>query len=513
MQAQSLRMSALGMGLAVRVTGIAALAAAFVPARAHAGGFEFPDLGTLPIGRGGAFVARADSLDAWHYNPAGLAKSSGPTLLVGANAVHLDSRFTRRGSGDLVRPPGNEMVDVPDPAIDPNTDAPWETVRNSKRFGPAPLLVFSWGDVGIKGLALSVGMSSASGFGGHDWNSRGGQRYVIGHGSFTFLSYGGGVAWRPNRYIAIGANFLSGFFSGDFTVKTRQGRIGDQMNEEYESDNHVRVRVTDGFVPSGNFGILSHPIDALEIGASVRMPFHTHAKGSLSYTPGADNGDAKLASRSRVNLSQTFPTVVRAGIRAIHPAFDVELDFVYENWRAVQKIDVAFSNPDRDVDPAQFDNPSLLYLDAFGNGTVFSPLVATDVPLQFRDTYSIRLGSDVEVWPGHITARTGGFWQSSAYPKDHRTMSVRFPFTQQVGLGAGLTWHALGQLDVTAGYMHIFQPDVVVSNGIVQANAYRDPGDSDKLGNIVNNGRYRASIDLFGLALQARLQARRRTRT
>jgi len=92
-------------------------------------------------------------------------------------------------------------------------------------------------------------------------------------------------------------------------------------------------------------------------------------------------------------------------------------------------------------------------------------------------------------------------------------MSVRFPFTQQVGLGAGLTWHALGQLDVTAGYMHIFQPDVVVSNGIVQANAYRDPGDSDKLGNIVNNGRYRASIDLFGLALQARLQARRRTRT
>lgn len=108
--------------------------------------------------------------------------------------------------------------------------------RNGKRFGPAPLLVFSWGDVGIKGLAISVGMSSASGFGGHDWNGRGGQRYVIDHGSFTFLSYGGGVSWRPNRYIAIGANFLSGFFSGDFTVKTRQGRFSDQMNEEYESE-------------------------------------------------------------------------------------------------------------------------------------------------------------------------------------------------------------------------------------------------------------------------------------
>jgi long-chain fatty acid transport protein len=501
------------MGIAARARWIAALVVALSPAHAYAGGFEFPDLGTLPIGRGGAFVARADSLDAWHYNPAGLAKSSGPTLLVGSNAVHLNSHFTRGGSGDSVLPPGNATVEVADPAVDPNTDAPWTTAKNAKRFGPAPLLVFTWGDVGTKGLAFSAGMSSASGFGGHDWDSRGAQRYTIGHGSFLFLSYGAGVSWRPNRYIAIGANFLSGFFAGDFTIKTRQGAVGDEMNEEFESDNHVRVRVRDAFVPSGNFGILSHPIDALEIGLSVRMPFLTHAKGSLTYTPGPDSGDARLASRSRVDLSQTFPTVVRAGIRGIHPAFDVELDFVYENWRAVEKIDVAFSNPDRDVDTAQFDDPSLLYLDTFGNGTVLSPLVATDVPLNFRDTYSVRLGSDVEVWPGHITARTGGFWQSSAYPKDHSTMSVRFPFTRQVGIGAGLTWHAIPQLDVTAGYMHIFQPDVVVRDGIVQANAYRDPGDSDKLGNIVNNGRYRASIDLFGLALQARFLAGRKART
>lgn len=496
------------MGVAVRVTWFAALLAALAPATVHAGGFEFPDLGTLPIGRGGAFVARADSLDAWHYNPAGLGKNSGPALMISANAVHLDSRFTRRGSGDMVRPPGNEMIDVADPAADPNTGELWSTARNGKRFGPAPMVVFSWGDVGTKGLSFSLGMSSASGFGGHDWSKQGSQRYVIGSGSFLFLSYGGGIAWRPNRYFAIGANFLSGFFAGDFTVMTRQGAVGDKQNEEFESDNNVRIRVRDSFVPSGNFGVLSQPLDALELGLSVRLPFRTHASGTLAYRPGPDNGDARLASRSQVDIIQSFPTVLRAGIRAIHPAFDVELDFVFENWRSVQKIDVAFSNPDRDVHPAdEYDDPSLLYLDAFGDGMVFSPLVATDVPLLFRDTYSVRLGSDVEIWPEHITARAGGFWQSSAYPRDHRTMSVRFPFTQQVGLGAGLTWHAVPQLDITAGYMHIFQPEVIVRNGIVQANAFREPGDSDKLGNIVNNGRYRASIDLFGLALQARFRA------
>jgi long-subunit fatty acid transport protein len=490
------------------------------PAVAHAGGFEFPDLGTIPIGRGAAFVARADSLDAWHYNPAGLAKQSGPTLLVSSNVVHLDSRFTRSGSGDRVLPPGNERVEVADPAIDPNTSAPWPTVRNGERFGPAPLFVFTWGEVakrfGVRGLALSVGMSTASGFGAHQWPEDGGQRYVIGGGKFQFLSYGGGVAWRPNRYIAVGGNFLVGYFDADFTVATRQGAVGDALNEEYTSDNRAHVRVRDAFVPSASFGLLSHPIDALELGLAVRLPFQTRAVGSLGYTPGPDNGDARLASRARVDLRQSFPTVVRAGIRAIHPVFDVEVDVVWENWRSVQEIGVAFSNPDRDVDPSAllpaspYDDPNLLYLDALGDGTVYSPLVGSDVPLLFRDTFSVRLGSDVEVWPRHLTLRAGALWQSSAYPEDHRTLSVRFPFTRQLGVGGGVTWHAIRWLDVTAGYLHLFQPEVTVTRGIVQANAFREPGDSDRLGNIVNNGRYRARIDLFGLALQARFPARRR---
>ena len=39
-------------------------------ATARAGGLEIPDLGTVAIGRGAAFVARADNLSAFHYNPA-----------------------------------------------------------------------------------------------------------------------------------------------------------------------------------------------------------------------------------------------------------------------------------------------------------------------------------------------------------------------------------------------------------------------------------------------------------
>jgi long-subunit fatty acid transport protein len=485
-------------------------------AEARAGGFEFPDLGTLPIGRGTAFVARADSLDAWHYNPAGLAKGSGPQVMISGNVVHMDSTFRRHGSGDMVVPPDNDGRAVDDPLVDPNTGAPWPTVRNGKRFGPAPMIVVSWGDVGIKGLAISAGVSPPSGFGGQSWPAHGAQRYVIHKGDFLFLSGGVGLAYRPNRYFAIGANLLLGFFSADFDVATRQGAVGDKHNEEWSSDNIAHVQVRDRLVPSGQIGVMSQPLEWLELGLSVRLPMHTKARGSLRYAPGPDNGDAKLASKSRVDLDQTFPTVIRAGVRWVHRVFDVEADFVWENYRSQTKIDVAFSNPNADFAPGSgpvYGDPHLLYLDSFGNGSAYSPLVATDVPLAFRDTYSVRLGSDVEIWPEHLTVRAGGYWASSAYPSDYRTYSLRFPYAEMIGVGGGLTWHALPQLDVTAGYMHVFSPEVRVSHGIVQANAYRDPSTIVKVGNIVNNGTYRARIDLFGLALQARFWAARKRKT
>jgi long-subunit fatty acid transport protein len=505
----------------LRWTGAARRAAALAvglwlaPALAHAGGFEVPDLGTVPIGRGAAFVARADTLDAYHYNPAGLSKLPGPNLLVVGNVVHLRNEFTRRGSGMDVLPPDNDGTLVNDPAVDPNTGEPWPTVRNGQRFGPAPMFVFSWGDVGTKGLALYLGVAPPSGFGGHSWSREGAQRYTIRKGDFFFLGTGVGLAYRVNRWFSFGATFLVGMFTAHFDVATRQGATGLNMNEDLAGDNDVEIEVRDLFVPSGQLGVLSQPLDWLELGASVRLPMRTRAQGSLKYTPNPDGNtpNSVLASASHVRLAQEFPTVVRAGARFVHRRFDIELDFVWENWRSLRQIDVEFSNPDCDfAPPTQFDDPCLLYLDTFGNGSAYTPIIATDVPLDFRDTYSVRLGTDVEVWPGHITLRTGGFWQSSAYPKNRSTYSIRFPFDQQIGFGGGITWHAIPQLDVSAGYLHIFQRDVVVERGIVQQNAARFPDDPTKFGNIINNGRYSSSLDIFGLALQARFWAGRKAR-
>ena len=482
---------------------------------AWAGGFEVPDLGTIPIGRGAAFTAKADSLAAYHYNPAGLAKLPGPNLLVGGNVVNLNSEFRREGSGNMVVPPGNDGVAVPDPAVDPNTGEPYALARNSKRFGPAPMLVFSWGDVGVKGLALQFGVLPASGFGGHDWNAQGAQRYTVRQGSFLFLSVGGGISYRLNRYFSIGANFLNGIFTGELSTATRRGSAGGAMNEAHDEDNQVTVKAKDLFVPSANFGVLSNPTDWLELGLSVRLPYTTKAKGTPTYRGGAATPDAKFASAAQVELRQQFPTVIRSGARLIHRIFDFEVDFVWENYKAVEDLQLKFSNPDADFSPAdvqtvaEYDNPNFLYLDALGNGSAYLPVVGTPVPLNFRDTYSVRLGSDIEVWPRHLTFRTGGWWQSSAYPKDNSTFSVRFPFGQQFAVSAGLTWHIIDVVHISAGYSHVLQAPVRVTNGIVQANAFRAPDDPVRRGNIVNNGLYRANLNIFGLAVETHFGALR----
>lgn len=486
-------------------------------ADAHAGGFEVPDLGTVPIGRGGAFVAKADTLAAFHYNPAGLSKLPGPNLLVSGNAIHLRSSFRRRGSGQDVQLPWNEDgATVLDPAGDVNTGRPFPEVTNGRRFGPSPMFVASIGDAGVPGLAFAVGVTPPVGFGSHDWPDDGPQRYTIKSGSFLFFSYGAGVSYRVNRYFSFGANFMAGFFRADFRVATRSGSTGAMSNENIEDDSVVRLTASDRFIPSGNFGVLSNPIDALELGLSVRLPFRTRATGTFDYSAGEATPDAVPATKPFVELDQTFPTVVRAGARWIHEVFDLELDFVFENYGSVDRIDVRFSNPAGDLNPAEilpaspYDDPNLLYLDSFGDGNVFTPIVATPVRLDFRDTYSVRLGSDIAVLPGRLTLRGGGFFTSSAYPNDHATYSIRFPFTDQIGLGAGATWHALPQLDVSLGYLHIFQPPVVVERGVAQANAFREPYETEINGNIVNNGVYRSSLDIFGISLQAHFVRRRR---
>ncbi len=85
------------MSRAVALLGAATVALALLPGAARANGFSHADNGTVPLGRGGAFAARASDGSAVAHNLAGLAGQRGTRLTLLSSFSDLHRCFTRAG--------------------------------------------------------------------------------------------------------------------------------------------------------------------------------------------------------------------------------------------------------------------------------------------------------------------------------------------------------------------------------------------------------------------------------
>ncbi len=496
--------------------GIAAMSA-----RAHAGGIFYPDVGTVALGRGGAFVARADDLSAFYYNPAGLSKSKGFNVMLGGNLNDLNVDFQRKGAAEEGMVPNGEWFLLDDRyVLDATADPPaFLPVGNPQRdysggienptdfqsvSQETPLIVnavtviANWGDAfGVEGLSLAVGAFAPSGYTKHKYKTDGPQRYAIRELNSLIIYPGLGVSYAFNRFIQVGAVFVSGMAFIDKKQASRLAPVSmdTHYNENTGGDASLALDFKDLFMPSGVVGVLSNPLDWLEIGASVRLPVIMEASGNVEYTaPEDDYPDAvAVDGHHSVVVSQHFPWVVSAGVRYIHRLFDIEVDFIWENWGTYDGMDVDL---DLQID---LDNDEI---------TPPKEIPDTHIPKNYRDTYAVRVGSDIEVWPEHITVRVGGLYQTSAYPKNNDTFSLDFPFGEQFGAGLGLTWRVLAYLDVNVGYLHLFQRRVEVTDGILQQSAgsladiYNDGSLVLSTGNTVNNGTYDVNVNIYSLSLE-----------
>ncbi len=483
-----------------------------------AGGLLYPDVGSVALGRGSAFVARADDLSAFYYNPAGLSKSKGFNVLLGANLSDLNVDFQRRGAAEQGVGTNGEWFPLDDRYYFPGTDAylgignpqqdysngvenprPFESVsQQTPLIINAVTVVGNWGDAfGVEGLALALGLYAPSGYTKHRYPDDGPQRYAIRELDSLIIYPGLGISYAINRYFQVGAVFLSGMA---FLGKAQASRLSPysedtHFNEDTGGDASLRLDFNDPFMPTGIVGVLSHPLDWLELGISVKLPVFMEAEGNVDYVaPEDDYPDAvAVAGHHNVIVKQHFPWMVTTGARYIHEYFDVEVDFVWENWGSYDGMDV-----DLDLIIDLDDDPE----------TPDKDIPDTHIPKNYRDTYSVRLGSDIEVWPQNITFRLGGLYQSSAYPKNNDTFSLDFPYGEQFGASCGLTWHAFEFIDLSIAYLHIFQPRVTVTEGILQQSSGTHAdfnGDGSlmlPLGNTVNNGTYDVNLNVVAMSLE-----------
>lgn len=483
-----------------------------------AAGFELADIGQQALGRGFAYVARADGPEAFHYNPAGLSKLKGLSVELGGTFIAAKLAFARLGSGYICRLDTYECLygsgegeDVYDPerdrgpyALDPSGDvnrgdAPYERVEMNRMSPlPLPLLSVVYGGLfGVEGLAVGFGVTSPSSFGAFRFSADGAQRYTLIESDIKAVVLGVGLAYGPSRYLRVGAVLGAAFLDARLSQATQTvaspRRAG--QNELLEDDVQVRLSVSDPITPAGTFGVISQPLDWLELGAALRLPVGFKARGRANITPSESSPDLELVGDGRVVLEHRLPLVARFGARFVQPRFDVELDYIFERTGAISQTPLLM----KDV---VVDN---------GLGDLIT-FYDTDIPFRFRDAHGVRLGGDAALIPDRLSLRAGAFYAGTAYPDNHETFSVLFPYARQLGLTAGVSvwvWRDGREpsraLIVHVGYGHIFQQSVTVTHGVAQQNVVRDAPDDPSAGNIVNNGRYDAGFDLFGLSLEARL--------
>jgi len=436
---------------------------------AWAAGVEHPDVGTVAIGRGGAYAADPDGGLALQYNPAGFARQAGFRATLDANLAWQELTFTPAGGGGPVS----------------NGAPPF--------LAPAAVFSYGAGPVGpLAGLTFAVGATGPTAIGKLSYPAAGAQRYALISSDTTIIYWSAALAAAFNRFFAAGVTLQLVKGTARFTQAVWSG---DSMGTNPAEDAIAHVDVTSGFIPTAVFGVTARPTERVSIGLSYRPRFTFDATGSLTTDlPAAAQALGARQIGTDTGFTLPMPDVVRAGVLVRPRArWLVEADVVLERWSTLGSLALLPHGID-----IQSDN----------FGTV-KPLPNIVFQKNFQDAVSVRVGGEHELLPGRLTVRAGYLHETSAVPL--ASTSVDFPNWQRDVVSVGASF-AIPRAPVTVdvAYAHHFLPSRTVSDsGIVQVvTPCLTPGCTDPAPSVVGNGRYDASLDILSLSLRLALPAR-----
>ena len=412
---------------------------------AHAGGFEIGDQGARAMGRAGAFAVRADDLSAIEYNPAGLARLRGTRFYLGNRFGYANEEYRRAATLDW----SGAVHGFPEYlTFDPvRNETPWQLLN--------PMAVVG-SDFGLEDWAFALGVYAPAGVSHQTFPEDGPQRYMLSEREVRILYYDVSVAWKLRDVFGVGLSLQWVDVSMIRMSLTVDGNVspGLVFPDGGPFDIRANIKGSDHVGVSGILGMWYRPIPEFELALSGRfLPVWVNAKSTLSLEPVTLDLDQPIAlsrngrAADDVTIDMVLPPTARLGVRYIHRVgdverFDVELDATWEGTSLVDAYRVR------------------------GNGLVADVLgerIAIDrinIPKQWRDTWSLRVGGDVAVVPDWFSLRAGGFWESpSAKPAYSQ---VDFFSGHRLGAAAGFSVTFYG-VDISASYSWVFQMPVVVN--------------------------------------------------
>jgi long-chain fatty acid transport protein len=433
---------------------------------AHAGGYYFSDSGIIATGRGGAWIAGANTQFAQQYNPAGLIRVEAPTINIGLSGVTQNIRFERAC-------PSADRTDV-EPCGPVPTAAFYDEVRNEA----PPFLIPEIG------FAMPIGDRVGFAFGFQSpfapdtaFEEEGPQRYTSKQLTIYQFSVGPSVAVKLHEMFTLGLGLQYQFFQIENELDIT---IGGQDNPE--GDVASSLKATDAFTPNLNGGLLFEPVKQVSVGISVQPPTQFNASGPLSIdfagTALADNNLLNETSYTddEIALSIKLPWVVRGGV-AVRPIENLEIEAaaVWQDWSTMEDIAITdISIPldsDSELVPETIDNDISL-------------------PAGLEDTISLRLGGEMRVMD-ELAVRAGGFYETSGLTPSE--VSVQLYDTSKVQLATGGSlFLADQQLRIDAAFAWLFLQNLAVTNSnVVQVDSGEFPLQNGPL--VVGNGNYESS--------------------
>lgn len=468
------------------------------PALAHAGGFEYAAPGTRALGRGGAFMARADDPMALGYNPAALAFLPGYQLMLGSHLAFYDACVDRSGTYavDSFLESRFGYTDTNDPSNWVNTEMP--QVCRGGYPGPSPQLVFTARL--LPELGIGFGILAPAGVGNGTWGNDDGTvevngmslptptRYALTHQDLLLFHPTVGIGVSPVEWLSLGVSFQWGMAIVGFTNHTSAGMGTEDPAEDVRTVLHAE----DWFIPAVIVSAHFVPIDALDIVISARLSDGIDGGGSLTLTTGWFGSNDPLATTSfapettvvdgvRLQAGQPwqFGLAVRYADRRErryrdpdqaarvtgrvedqmqNENWDIELDVVYQHNGQVRDFIVT---PPAGTAAAVCEGPR------DDNGACarrFTANLPGTLPIAhgWQDQVSVRLGADWNILPGQLAVRAGAHWESSGINSTYQIQD--FIPGMRLGLHAGMTFR-IDRFDLSIAYAHIFQFTETVTDG------------------------------------------------
>lgn len=494
------------VGLAATIVALGVM-----PGVAHAGGFEFSGAGTRPLGRGGAFAARADDPLALLFNPAMLADLPDSQIHLSAGIGFLDACVQRSGTYGSSLVGGSTgaptIFDSPGGNPDAWTANPFQRICNG---GPPQILPQLVANVHLADdFALAFGILAPNGVGASQWGNGNGTvnyagdttgnalrpsptRYAPVDANLLLFSPSVGFGWRPVEWFRVGLTLQWGIGIISFTNYTNAGTGG----EDPSGDIRTQLSVVSPFVPAGILTMHFVPHESLDIVIGGRISDSVGgavpATGDLTLTTSAYGNPADPTSAQPqsttihgTTLHSGQPWQFWAGFRYGHrlrprhytrpgdarlrpgpddpmadELFDVELDVVYEYNQQV--TDFVVRNPagaSAAIRPAGC---------APGDASCLVSIpVPSTLPLAhgWSDNLVFRLGGDANVIPGFLTFRAGGSFELPLSRGFVQWMTNDFMQGWRIGLHAGATIRIDNHFDLSIAYAHIFSETIQIDSG------------------------------------------------